>query len=124
MVDGIEYRSVTVVAYKGKQGPCREGNHAVIYPGPWSEVHDDDGHLYRRGERVAVCAKTYRLLTSEPYTSHIIGLPPYQPIAEGEQHDYPCEGYRVRHPRETKNGEIPVGDQVNGNACAPGGACC
>ena len=124
VVDGIEYRSVTVVAYKGKQGPCREGNHAVIYPGPWSEVHDDDGHLYRRGERVAVCAKTYRLLTSEPYASHIIGLPPYQPIAEGEQQDYPCDGYRVRHPRETKNGEFPEGDPVNGNACDPGGACC
>jgi SAM-dependent methyltransferase len=32
VVDGIEYRSVTVVAYKGKQGPCREGLHAVLYP--------------------------------------------------------------------------------------------
>ena len=30
-VDGIEFRSVTVVAYKGKQGPCLEHNQAVIY---------------------------------------------------------------------------------------------
>lgn len=31
VVKGIEFRSVTLVAYKGKQGPCKEGLHAVIY---------------------------------------------------------------------------------------------
>ena len=33
-VDGIEFRSVTVTAYKGKEGPCLERNQAVIYKGP------------------------------------------------------------------------------------------
>jgi len=30
-IRGIEFRSVTVQAFKGKQGPCFERNQAVIY---------------------------------------------------------------------------------------------
>jgi SAM-dependent methyltransferase len=123
-VAGIEFRSVTVVAYKGKQGPCREGNHAVVYPGPWREVHDDDGHVFRRGERTAVCAKTYRLLTSAPYAGQIIGIPPYTEIAADAQAPYACDGHRLRHARETKNGELPAGWSTAGTACVPGSGCC
>jgi len=122
-VEGIEFRSVTVVAHKGKQGPCREGNHAILYPGPWSEVRDDDGHVFRRGERVAVCAKTYRLLTSAPYVEQVIGLPPYQEIPDAEQGPFACEGTRVRHPRETKNGALPD-DWQPAQACCEPGTCC
>ncbi len=43
-VEGIEFRAITVTAYKGKVGPCIERNHAVIYRGPWKQVVDDDGH--------------------------------------------------------------------------------
>ncbi len=48
-VEGIEFRSVTVEAFKGKQGPCFERNQAVIYKGPFKEVLDDDGHRMERG---------------------------------------------------------------------------
>src|SRR5881409_3286764 len=41
-VQGIEFRSVTVEAFKGKQGECFERNQAVIYRGPFKEVVDDD----------------------------------------------------------------------------------
>ncbi len=37
-VDGIEFRSLTVEAFKGKEGPCWERNQAVIYRGPFKEV--------------------------------------------------------------------------------------
>src|SRR6516165_8430274 len=37
-VEGIEFRSVTVEAFKGKQGDCFERNQAVIYRGPFREV--------------------------------------------------------------------------------------
>ncbi len=67
VVEGIEFRSVTVTAHKGKQGPCVETNQAVVYRGPWKRVEDDDGHVLERGKRVAVCDKTYRILTGEPY---------------------------------------------------------
>lgn len=124
VVEGIEYRSVTVVAFKGKQGPCNEGNHAILYPGPWSEIRDDDGHVFRRGERTAVCAKTYRLLTSEPYAAHVIGLPPYHAIADADQLAFVCDVSRARHPRETKNGELPADRVPDQGICAPGSGCC
>ena len=34
-VEGIEFRSMTIVACKGKQGPCLDRNQAVIYRGPF-----------------------------------------------------------------------------------------
>lgn len=37
-VEGIEFRSVTVEAFKGKQGPCFERNQAVIYRGPFKAI--------------------------------------------------------------------------------------
>src|SRR5438874_821383 len=37
-VHGIEFRSVTIEAFKGKQGECFERNQAVIYRGPFREV--------------------------------------------------------------------------------------
>jgi SAM-dependent methyltransferase len=49
-VEGIEFRSMTVLAYKGKQGPCLERNQALVYRGPFKKVEDDDGHLFPRGE--------------------------------------------------------------------------
>jgi SAM-dependent methyltransferase len=52
-VEGIEFRSVTVVAYKGKEGPCLDQKHAVVYRGPFRHVEDDDGHILKRGIRAA-----------------------------------------------------------------------
>ncbi|MDX1385395.1 MAG: methyltransferase domain-containing protein, partial [Thermoanaerobaculia bacterium] len=69
-VEGIEFRSVTVEAFKGKEGPCIERNQAVIYRGPFKEVLDDDGHRMERGRRYAVCDKTWRLYGREPYRDH------------------------------------------------------
>ena len=43
-VEGIEFRSLTLEAFKGKQGPCFERNQAVVYKGPFKEVLDDDNH--------------------------------------------------------------------------------
>ena len=59
IIEGIEFRSVTVRAHKGRAGPCLERNQAVIYRGPWSRVQDDDGHTLVRGQRMAVCDKTF-----------------------------------------------------------------
>lgn len=64
---GVEFRSVTVAAFKGKQGECVDAGQSVIYLGPFRRVCDDDGHEFRRGERVPVCGKTFALLGREPY---------------------------------------------------------
>src|SRR2546428_2300758 len=70
-IQGIEFRSVIVVAFKGKEGDCWDHNEAVIYRGPFREVLDDDGHRYRRGDRVAVCHKTFQILRRGPYPRHL-----------------------------------------------------
>jgi len=77
VVDGIEFRPMTVRAHKGRNGPCLERHQAVIYRGPWKQVRDDDGHVLHRGRRMAVCDKTYGLLTDPdgPYAAAIIPLP-------------------------------------------------
>ncbi|MEN8160927.1 MAG: methyltransferase domain-containing protein [Myxococcota bacterium] len=102
IVDGIEFRSVTVTARKGKQGPCWEGNQAVIYGGPWRRVEDDDGHVLERGVRTAVCEKTFRLLTTAPYEGHTVALPPREAVPEEERRGFDCSRTAPREPRETK----------------------
>jgi ubiquinone/menaquinone biosynthesis C-methylase UbiE len=104
VVHGIEFRSVTVRACKGKQGPCLERNQAVIYRGPWKQVVDDDGHVLRRGQRMAVCDKTFKLYTQPdgPYAEDIVGIEPREPIALEDAAQYNCKAQAQRHPRVTK----------------------
>ncbi|HTF32169.1 MAG TPA: methyltransferase domain-containing protein [Myxococcota bacterium] len=119
VVQGIEFRSVTVTAHKGKQGPCYEGNEAVIYAGPWRRVEDDDGHMLERGVRTAVCAKTFQILTSAPYASETIAVPPRVPIPENERKGFDCSRTTPRSPRETKGLEY----RETREPCASEGCC-
>jgi arsenite methyltransferase len=122
VVRGIEFRALTVTARKGKEGPCLDANQAVIYRGPWRKVEDDDGHVLRRGERTAVCAKTYRLLTRAPYEEHVIPVPPRVPVPEKEQRPFDRERTAPRHPRETK-GEATLENARGGSGCCCSGEC-
>lgn len=117
VVDGIEFRSVTVTAHKGKEGPCFEGNDAVVYRGPWKQVEDDDGHVLRRGERTAVCAKTFRILTSKPYADTLVPIPPRMAIPEDEQKPFDCSRSTPRHPRETKGFDYAATTEPASTCC-------
>jgi ubiquinone/menaquinone biosynthesis C-methylase UbiE len=119
VVEGIEFRSVTVTAQKGKQGPCWEANQAVIYAGPWRRVEDDDGHVLERGVRTAVCEKTFRLLTQEPYAGQTIAVPPRTPLAEEERTGFDCSRTAPRDPRETKGRAY----RETRGPCADSGCC-
>lgn len=107
-VEGIEFRSITVTAYKGKEGPCWERNQAVIYRGPWREVRDDDGHVLHRGVPTAVCDKTYRIFTSDPYKRDICPVPPRIDIPLEKAAPFDCTRTVLRHPRETKGMDYAV----------------
>ncbi len=122
-VEGIEFRSVTVRAFQGKQGPCIEKNQAVIYRGPWKQVHDDDGHVYPRGERVAVCEKTLGILTGETYRDHIFAVEPLQPVDDQQTQPFDCSRTILRHPRETKGLDYQVTTDPCAT-CGPGSDCC
>lgn len=79
VVEGIEFRSVTLTATKPESSPCLDVGQAVIYRGPYAKVYDDEGHEFPRGERIAVCERTFRLLTEGPYRDHFIGISPNTP---------------------------------------------
>lgn len=118
VVEDIEYRSATFTAAKGKEGPCLEKNQAVIYKGPWKQVKDDDGHVYVRGQRMAVCAKTFAIMTKAPYGEAIIAVSPGEDVAGNETFD--CSGPAVRPPAITKRGK-PASAPSRGNGGSP---CC
>lgn len=118
-VEGIEFRSVTVVAYKGKEGPCLDHQQAVIYRGPFSEVRDDDGHRLVRGLPVAVCAKTFGLYSKEPYREHFDLVEPRVPPAPEDVRPFPCgQDLLIRSPKETK------GEGYQDTTVCSGPGCC
>jgi len=116
IVEGIEYRSVTLLAYKGIDGPAIEKNQAVIYKGPWARVEDDEGNIYYRGERMAVSEKTFQVMTSEPYKEQIIRVDPAVAIETNEEMS--LDVGILRDPQETKKGIKPItSDKDQGSCC-------
>ena len=123
-VEGVEFRSLTVVAYKGKQGPCLERDQAVIYRGPFKKVEDDDGHVYRRGQRMAVCDKTFRLLQQAPYEGAFIPVAPYNEVPLSAAGPFDCRRNARRHPRETKGQQDATTGKPAGTCWGADGSCC
>ncbi len=121
-VQGIEFRSVTVEAFKGKQGTCYERNQAVIYKGPFKEVLDDDDHWMERGKRYAVCDKTFQLFQKEPYREFFEFIEPRSEVPlEGAQ-PFVGDGMRIRHPKETKGQDYKA--NTSSSQCCDAGNCC
>lgn len=122
-VEGIEFRSITVLAFKGKQGPCLERNQAVVYRGPFLKVEDDDGHTYWRGERMAVCDKTFHLLQHEPYAGMFVAIEPREPIQLDAALPFDCRRSALRDPKQTKGIEYNVTSRPTSSCCGPDGCC-
>jgi len=101
-VQGIEFRSVTITAFKGKEGICLERNQAVIYKGPWKQVVDDDHHVLKRGVRSSVCDKTYQIYSKEPYQKDFVLVPPRKEIPLKKAKIFDCNENSERHPRVAK----------------------
>lgn len=116
VVEGIEFRAVTLTATKPEGKECWDKGHAVIYRGPFRFVKDDDGHDYPRGERMAVCERTFRFLTEGPYKDEFIGI---KPAVEKPAVAWCAPAGTIRPASETKGGE-----HVNVACCQPGGGCC
>ncbi len=121
VVEGIEFRSVTVTAWKGKEGECWERNQAVMYPGPWKQVVDDDHHVLKRGVPTAVCDKTFQIYTKEPYQNEIIPIPPVKDIPLNKAKPYDCQADQERDPRETKGKNYKKTSDAS--SCLDGSCC-
>src|SRR6266704_3343034 len=122
-VQGIEFRSVTVEAFKGKQGECFERHQAVIYRGPFKEVLDDDNHRMERGRRYAMCDKTYNLYKKAPYSEFFEFVEPIVDVPIAEAKPFDCSRTALRHPKETKRQDYDATTDAN-NKCCDGGSCC
>src|SRR6266446_3954402 len=122
-VRGIEFRSVTIEAFKGKQGECFERNQAVIYRGPFKEVLDDDNHRMERGKRYAVCDKTYNLYKKAPYRELFEFVEPLVDVPLNEAKPFDCSRTTLRHPKETKGQDYDVTTKAK-SKCRDGGSCC
>lgn len=122
-VEGIEFRSMTVQAYKGKEGPCLDRRQAVIYNGPWKAVIDDDDHQLVRGQRTAVCEKTFELYSRAPYRNQITPIPPDNEVPVERAEPFDCHGSPIRAPRETKQGSAELTLLPGDNCCGPSGCC-
>jgi hypothetical protein len=101
-VEGIEFRSITVVGYKDENGKCLERNQAVIYAGPFDSVTDDEGRSYYRGQRAAVCDRTFRKLLKAPYAGMFLPVEPRIPVPVESAAEFDCTEDRLRDPVETK----------------------
>lgn len=111
---GIEFRSVTLIAVKGSDEPCMDIGQAVMYRGPFKSVTDDEGHVFLRGERMAVCERTYRLLMEGPYRELFIGITPAQPRAPVPW----CAPAGTTRPASETKGAAHQGVECNtGNCC-------
>ncbi|MEC9091622.1 MAG: methyltransferase domain-containing protein [Planctomycetota bacterium] len=127
-VEGIEFRSMTVRAYKFSEGPCMDYGHAVVYNGPWKAVVDDEDHLITRGDRIAVCQKNFQRYTSGPYADSITPIPPAQERSDDEAVPFDCKQGEIRDPQETKlgydaTGENPAEPRQKPNALPITGGC-
>lgn len=127
-VEGVEFRSMTLVAYKGKEGPCLDQKHAIVYRGPFRSVEDDDGHVLHRGLRTAVCEKTFGILSKEPYREQFELIPPRVLIPLEKAPPFQCKsGITLPDPRETKGNDYKATTEALASACNPkngSGSCC
>jgi len=78
ILEGIEFRSMTVEAYKAPRVAGDRSNEdtgqAVIYRGPWKQVTADDGQTLQRGVRTAVGQRDFELYRRPPYSESVISI--------------------------------------------------
>lgn len=117
-VEGIEFRSVTVIAYKAKPGPRLERNQAMIYRGPFKQVVDDEGQVFERGVRMATCDRTYQLLKNAPYRDSFYAIDPRVEVSVDQAQEFDRSKSSSRLPRESK------GENYDETSCCDGGGCC
>lgn len=110
-VKGIEYRSATYLAYKSRQDVCEETSQALIYKGPWRQVEDDGGHVFRRGTRSVVSRKTFDVMQQAPYADMFYSALPS--LESSEKDISPRRGERWKD-KLSKSKKITGRDQTGG----------
>lgn len=72
-VDGIQFCSITVRGYKFNKGrDCVYVGQYATYLGPYSEVRDDDNHIFPRGVAIEICTDIAKKLGLPPYLGYFV----------------------------------------------------
>jgi hypothetical protein len=115
-VQGIEFRSVTIEAFRGDTTTAGAPEFAVIYCGPFREILDDCGRRFRRGEITSVDAATFARLGNAPYTENFELLQPAETSGNGRAKFVPFNA----PPLPGKN----FASANTGSDCCRPGQCC
>jgi arsenite methyltransferase len=81
VVEGIEFRAVTLTACKGVTAGSQTEDRSLIYRGPFAAVIDDTGQRHVRGERSRVTGLQHAWLTDAAYRGAFIDPQAEQPAA-------------------------------------------
>lgn len=75
VVEGIEFRSMTLRAYKGAPANCCEPvSETLIYRGPFAEVRLENGRVFERGKPAKLPHSVLRQIECSPYQDSFIRL--------------------------------------------------
>ena len=107
-VEGIEFRSMTVRAYKLVDAPCIDYGHAVLYNGPFKVVIDDEDHVITRGDRGCSLQKK-TLSVTRPADTPSISRQYHQRLNERMLKPFhlAARDGELRDPQDTKMGLKP-----------------
>ncbi|MGK0441231.1 MAG: ubiquinone/menaquinone biosynthesis C-methylase UbiE [Pseudohongiellaceae bacterium] len=114
VVEGIEFRSVTLVAVKPSNEQLFDAGQAVLYKGPYSEVLDDLGNRYPRGERIAVSKRTFHLILGGPYADDFVMM---SPVEENNLGCFNLPVATTRPAKQTKGGIQQAGSTAANQGC-------
>lgn len=126
-IEGIEFRSMTVRAWKPVDDEPLDLNQAVVYRGPWAAVVDEDGNLIPRGERTAVSSVDARRFAREPYAEQLVLIEPHTPVDPATAESFRGEHHGTRSLTETKGQDFRLTRLPGGSCCGgsgDGSSCC
>jgi arsenite methyltransferase len=124
VIDGVEFRSLTVRAWKTDAKKGKDCKQAVVYNGPFKAVADERGNTFQRGKRTAVGHRTYKVLTdgAGPFAAHFTGLEPLETVAPSDACCFKGQN-SVRSAREMKGDTYSETKTDTGGGCCGGGSC-
>jgi hypothetical protein len=73
-LNGVELREMRLIGWKPAEPPSAPYRY-LLYKGPLAQVTDEDGVVYRRGDKVAVPAARWQLLRQGPAAGQFVFLP-------------------------------------------------
>ncbi|MBF0323028.1 MAG: methyltransferase, partial [Magnetococcales bacterium] len=124
VMEGIEFRSVTLTAVKHSITQQTEGGHAILYRGPFACVEDDLGNRFPVGVRMAVSREAHARMGCAPFVDHVVRFAPLRPQLPTP---YLAPPGAERPASAGRGGQVQSVGQGERKPCGPaggGGKCC